>query len=189
MEGLNGLITDRNLILHHITTYYESIADGTDNEMKVYIQKAHLESQMIDKQEEAEEILRTKKSKSKIKKEGPQRSFNYDITKDELRKAIMRMKKHKAVGVDNFPNECYKHGGDRLMDYILALFNACFKLKYAPDKWQDSQTILLYKKGDPCHIKNYRPITLLNSIFKLWERVLETRLRAHMEVNNLSSVL
>ena len=149
MEGLNGLITDRDIILNHITNYYESIADGTDNEMKIYIHKAHLESQMIDKQEEAENELRNNKFKSSLNTEGPKRDFNYEITKEELRKAIMRMKKHKAVGVDNFPNECYKHGGDQLEDYILALFNACFKLKYAPDKWQDSRTTysaVSYKK-------------------------------------------
>ena len=143
---------------------------------------------MAQKQEEAEGALNYLKT-IEIKHLSPSRQFNNVITKKEVQKAITRMQAKKAVGTDELPNECYKHGGDVLVTYLTSVFNACFRLKFSPVEWQNSQTILLYKKGDPCHIKNYRPITLLNSIFKLWERVLEIRLREHMESNNLLSTL
>ena len=34
--------------------------------------------------------------------------------------------------------------------------------------WLQSHTILLYKKGGPTHLDNYRSITLANAIYKLW---------------------
>jgi len=38
----------------------------------------------------------------------------------------------------------------------------------APPSWLHSHTILLYKKGDPTTLENYRPITLANALHKLW---------------------
>ena len=37
-----------------------------------------------------------------------------------------------------------------------------------PPTWLHSHTILLYKKGDPTRLDNYRPITLANALYKLW---------------------
>jgi len=37
-----------------------------------------------------------------------------------------------------------------------------------PPSWLHSNTILLYKKGDPATLENYRPITLANALYKLW---------------------
>jgi hypothetical protein len=37
-----------------------------------------------------------------------------------------------------------------------------------PPTWLQSHTILLYKKGDPTRLDNYRPITLANALYKLW---------------------
>jgi hypothetical protein len=34
--------------------------------------------------------------------------------------------------------------------------------------WLHSYTILLYKKGDPATLDNYRPITLATALYKLW---------------------
>ena len=129
------------------------------------------------------ELKRTEGKKSN----NPTLAFNRKITLEEFRSAIKRMLKKKAVGLDGIPNECFKHGNLTLESYILHLFNSCLTIRHIPQSWQESQTILLYKKGDPSRIKNYRPITLLNSIFKLWERILESRARKHLETNNTIS--
>ena len=59
-------------------------------------------------------------------------------------------------------------------------------LSYTPE-WQIVTTILLFKKGDPLSITNYRPITLLETLFKIWEKILQIRLRAFVETNFLLS--
>ncbi|KAK6747781.1 hypothetical protein RB195_000773 [Necator americanus] len=41
-------------------------------------------------------------------------------------------------------------------------------LKNLLKKWKTSKTVLLYKKGDPHDISNYRPICLLSVIYKLF---------------------
>jgi hypothetical protein len=48
------------------------------------------------------------------------------------------------------------------------LFQALAITGITPPSWIQSHTILLYKKGDPSTLDNYRPITLANAIYKLW---------------------
>jgi len=48
------------------------------------------------------------------------------------------------------------------------LFQALAITGITPPSWLQSHTILLYKKGDPISLDNYRPITRANAIYKLW---------------------
>ncbi len=48
------------------------------------------------------------------------------------------------------------------------LLQALSETGITPPSWLQSHTILLYKKGDPTQLDNYRPITLTNAIYKLW---------------------
>jgi hypothetical protein len=57
-----------------------------------------------------------------------------------------------------------------MLTKLLSILIACIKLSSTPYSWQKSLTMLNYKKGNALEIKNYRPIALLNSIFKIWEK-------------------
>ena len=45
-----------------------------------------------------------------------------------------------------------------------------------PESWLTGIVILIHKKNDPKDINNYRPITLLTSIYKIWATVISNRL-------------
>ncbi|KHN74390.1 putative transposon TX1, partial [Toxocara canis] len=55
-------------------------------------------------------------------------------------------------------------------------FNKYLKEGTIPSQWERSNTILLYKKGDKEHLKNYRPICLLSHIYMLFTKIVVTRL-------------
>lgn len=54
--------------------------------------------------------------------------------------------------------------------------NKILKEKRIPNKWNESMTIILYKKGDRTDPKNYIAITRLNVVYKLLTKILSNRL-------------
>ena len=55
-----------------------------------------------------------------------------------------------------------------------------------PDAWKNSFTTLLWKGKMPeTHIKGYRPITLLNTIDKLWTKMLTAALSDYAEQHSI----
>ena len=87
------------------------------------------------------------------------------------------MKKGKAPGPDGLRPDPIL-----LLDYygelrLLDIMNGCWYKRRIPQKWKDAQVISFYKqKGDDSAASNYRPIALLNSLYKLYASMLQTRL-------------
>ncbi|KAJ8705403.1 hypothetical protein PYW07_011230 [Mythimna separata] len=104
-----------------------------------------------------------------------------DIEEAEVLKGIARLKSEKSPGPDQIPNEALKLGALYLVNPLTLLFNLVLKTATTPKQWTESNIILLYKKGDPNDINNYRPISLLSSIYKLFSSILEKRIRGTLE--------
>ncbi|MCG8047978.1 MAG: reverse transcriptase family protein, partial [Candidatus Thiodiazotropha endolucinida] len=65
--------------------------------------------------------------------------------------------------------------------YIQSLFNKIFELGYFPEQWSEGLIIPILKKGDKEEVSNYRGITLLSTLGKLFTRVLNNRLNSWAE--------
>ncbi|KAK6752314.1 hypothetical protein RB195_003622 [Necator americanus] len=63
-----------------------------------------------------------------------------------------------------------------LINTLARLFTRYLSERKFPKQWKTSKTVLLYKKGDPHDISNYRPICLLSVIYKLFTRVILNRI-------------
>ena len=61
---------------------------------------------------------------------------------------------------------------------LTALFNAVLRIGEIPTSWKTSRTVLLFKKGDPSQINNWRPVSLSNTLGKLYSALLATRLES-----------
>ena len=81
---------------------------------------------------------------------------------------LRRTPNHKAAGQDGVPGLVLKHMPPVFHEDIHLLFQAVAITGISPPAWLQSNTILLYKKGDPTILDNYRPITLANALYKLW---------------------
>ncbi|GIY31140.1 retrovirus-related Pol polyprotein from type-1 retrotransposable element R2 [Caerostris darwini] len=60
---------------------------------------------------------------------------------------------------------------------LTQLFNCCVQLKFFPEEWKKSTTILLPKSGDPSSLANWRPIALGNTASKLFMKCITERLQ------------
>ena len=94
--------------------------------------------------------------------------------------------KKKAPGESKIGHQIIKKLPDNIIQYILVIFNASLASGYFPRKFKSAILKLLPKEGkDPKLPQNYRPIALLDNIGKLFEKIINTRIRKYLEENNL----
>ncbi|KAK3524731.1 hypothetical protein QTP86_001890 [Hemibagrus guttatus] len=106
------------------------------------------------------------------------------IRKDEVRRALKRMKSGKAVGPDDIPVEVWKCLGEAAVEFLASLFNRVLENERMPEEWRRSVLVPIFKnKGDVQSCSNYRGIKLMSHTMKLWERVVEARLRKVVEIS------
>src|SRR6201996_5812371 len=98
-----------------------------------------------------------------------------DITVEETKDAVDETKNKKFPGEDGVPIEAIKVGGDTLLKTITALFNKCLELEKIPKAWENAVITLLHKKGDIAKLENYRPISLLSTLYKLFMKIIAKR--------------
>lgn len=70
--------------------------------------------------------------------------------------------------------------------YLVSIYNACLNLQYFPKSWKIAKVIPIQKPGNQFDNPNsYRPISLLSSISKLFEKVIKTKMDNHINTSNV----
>lgn len=114
-------------------------------------------------------------------------SFSQFYTKPkEIRYILKNCKNKKAPGYDNITNFVMKKLPRKALVYLTILLNGCIKLSHFPTQWKSAIVIGIPKpKKDVTNPDNYRPISLLSSISKIFEKVLLRHITRHMEEHNI----
>ncbi|KAK3507156.1 hypothetical protein QTP70_009289 [Hemibagrus guttatus] len=135
--------------------------------------KEYFEELMNEENEREKRVEGVKSVEQKVDK----------IRKDEVRKALKRMKSGKAVGPDDIPVEVWKCLGEAAVEFLTSLFNRVLESDRMPEEWRRSVLVPIFKnKGDVQSCSNYRGIKLMSHTMKVWERVVEARLRKVVEI-------
>lgn len=105
---------------------------------------------------------------------------------DEIYEIIKNLKPFKSPGPDKIQNILLKNLPLSSIVWITAVFNKCLELSYWPKSFKIAKVIPILKAGkSPSDPQNYRPISLLNSIGKLFEKIVYSRLIDFVEEKNL----
>ena len=104
-----------------------------------------------------------------------------DITIDELQLAIRELKRDKAAGHDAIVNEFIINAPLVVHFLLISIFNSMLFLEYFPEIWCIGSIIPIFKSGDKGEATNYRGITLLSIVGKLFTKIMNTRLNEWAE--------
>ena len=95
----------------------------------------------------------------------------------ELQKVVRKFKRRKSPGPDDVPMEIFKEMDEESLQSVLNILNQWWLAeKIEPEEALFARVVLLYKKGDTSKMENYRPISLLNSIYKIFAAIVHNRL-------------
>ena len=107
--------------------------------------------------------------------------LNSNFSHVDILKAIKQLKTNKSGGPDKLINEMFIHSKNILVPTLCNLFNKIFEIGKFPDDWSEGYVIPLHKKGNANEVENYRGITLLSTLGKLFTRVINNRLNEWAE--------
>ena len=175
--GQNGeLLTDENIVLETWKTDFEKLYnnDGnndfnTDFHREALSHKLILEDRMLDP----------------LYISNPE--INHNITISEIERLVMNAKNGKSVGIDNIPYEVLKFPS--VIQVLHSLFQLIFDTGITPSLWRKAIICPILK--DPASDRrvpmNYRGISLLSCISKLYSAFLNDRISNFLEQNDLLS--
>ena len=87
------------------------------------------------------------------------------------------MENNKSPGFDGLTTKFYKHFWPILSEKLTRVYNHAFRTGILAVSQRRGVISLLFKKGDCTQLKNWRPVTLLNTDYKILTKVLANRLQ------------
>lgn len=109
-----------------------------------------------------------------------------NISTREISDIIRSLRPFKAPGPDGIQNILLKNLPKAAIAWLTGVFNKCMELSYWPSNFKVAKVIPILKSGKPpADARSYRPISLLNSIGKILEKIVYTRLTHVIEEKNL----
>jgi hypothetical protein len=94
----------------------------------------------------------------------------------DIMKVLKNLKIKNCEGYDRLPLRIIAKGAELLLPIITKLFSKIYKERMVPNQWKVAKVIPLHKKGDNEHISNYRPISNLCPLSKIFEKLVLRRL-------------
>ena len=107
------------------------------------------------------------------------------VTEASVSRIIDSLKPKTSAGPDNISNNLIKIIKQEIVPSLTIIINQSLETGIFPDSLKIAKVVPLFKKDDPTTVNNYRPISLLNSISKIFEKGIHQQLNSYLLKNNL----
>ena len=159
LQGENGIIiNDAKCILEEERSFYSRLYTSNNTGVSSFTLLDHLKLPKLDFNDTS--------------------TLGDQISEKECYEAIMTFANDKSPGSDGLPAEFYKVFWPEIKNLLCSVYNNSFQVKSLPQSMRRSVISLLPKKGkDLLLLKNWRPISLLNSDYKILAKLLSLRIK------------
>jgi len=113
--------------------------------------------------------------------------FLFPTCPEEMQKVISNLAAEKAVPIVDILIKYLKLAGTTISKFLADLFNTSILDSEYPDDLKIAQIIPIHRSGSIECCSNYRPISILPAINKVFEKLLYSRLYSYIETNELLS--
>lgn len=104
---------------------------------------------------------------------------------EEINNTIKSLKRNKSCDLDGNVADFFIDTVDFISPYLCTIFNKIISSGVYPKSWSKGVIVPVFKKGDNTGPANYRCITLINTMSKIFSLCLRTRLNKWCEENSI----
>ena len=112
----------------------------------------------------------------------------HKITEDEIRKKISKLDGSKAIPVGYIPAEMLTFTIDVHISILKKIISSSIRNGCSPDELKAAENTPIFKKNDDLDKENYRPVSVLLHVLKVFERIMHIQIENFME-GKLSKLL
>ena len=111
--------------------------------------------------------------------------YLHETTPDEVEKIISNLDSKKAADIYGISTQLIKDGGLVMVEIITLLFNMSISQGKFPDALKNGKIIPIHKGDSRLETSNYRPISLLPTLSKIFEKLMYSRLISFLNNHNI----
>ena len=158
----NTIIKDQYLVVDTLNSYFTNVVDSLDIQpYTTFENQPHV---------------------SNIPKYWNHKQFDFSLTNHELVKsALEKINANKARGHEHIPPRALKASILSITPPLSHLINTIISSKEVPSSWKRGEIVPHFKKDSQLEKVNYRPVTVLSSLSKIFEHILHQQLADHFE--------
>ena len=104
---------------------------------------------------------------------------------NEVRKLLEKLDTKKSTGLDNLPSRMLKIAAGVLAPSLAFLFNQSISSGIVPTEWKLARVTPIFKKGKRQDVNNYRPISIIPAVAKVFERIIYDQFFKYLNDNDL----
>ena len=130
--------------------------------------------------------INEKRVKSNLKALNCEKFEFLPVNPDQVQQLIDNLSETSGPGITGISSKIIKAASAKLVPFITQLFNDCIENNIVPTEWKTAVVTPIYKKkGNQNDINNYRGISVLPPLAKIFEKILAAQIIDHLNRNNL----
>ena len=104
---------------------------------------------------------------------------------NKVYKLLKKLDAKKATALDKIPRKLLKLAADIVSPSLTHIFNESMRTGIFPSEWQLAKVSPIFRKGAKTDPNNYRPISVIPIVSKIFEKIIYNQLYAYLNNNNL----